>query len=604
MYDLVSVLLHPGIVLILAGAVIALLPKAASRYLLPLGALAALAALLGTDKGLSVEVPFAGELKLSLFVCDEISWFFGLVFAVIGVIGSVYSMDKSRRGEKAASAVYAGSALMTVFAGNMLTFIIFWEVMAVASIYMVFQGNGPDARRSSYRYMVMHLFGGNMLLAGVMLLPAGITAAVGPVTDTDSLAYWLMFIGIGVNCALPPFHTWVADSYPQATPESQLFMGSYTTKVAVYAMIRFFAGTEWLVIFAAVTAVLAACMALIENDLRKLLSYHIVSQVAMMVAGLAAGGDVGAAGAAMHAAFNILYKGVLLMAAGNIFTALGLRYITDMGGLARKMPVTAVCAFIASFAIAGVPYFSGFASKALIMDALHAGGFNMSYILVTMAGVGTWLSITMKINYFVFIKKPERELPAGASPGRVPESASPGRAPLDDTPGRVPASVATGRVPACKVLAMAAATVLVVITGIRPEICYDMLSMDPSHLFAADHVLEYIGLFAGATVPFVLLRTFMAPHEGINLDVDRFYRITLYRGVFALSDVVHLFFAKYAVIFDNFYRSVGDALRSPGRVFGLRTTDSKEENARSIGEMVHVLAILCVIALITILVMD
>ena len=577
MYDLVSVLLHPGIVLILAGAVIALLPKAASRYLLPLGALASLAALLGTDKGLSVEVPFAGELKLSLFVCDEISWFFGLVFAVIGVIGSVYSMDKGRRGEKAASAVYAGSALMTVFAGNMLTFIIFWEVMAVASIYMVFQGNGPDARRSSYRYMVMHLFGGNMLLAGVMLLPAGITAAVGPVTDTDSLAYWLMFIGIGVNCALPPFHTWVADSYPQATPESQLFMGSYTTKVAVYAMIRFFAGTEWLVIFAAVTAVLAACMALIENDLRKLLSYHIVSQVAMMVAGLAAGGDVGAAGAAMHAAFNILYKGVLLMAAGNIFTALGLRYITDMGGLVRKMPVTAVCAFIASFAIAGVPYFSGFASKALIMDALHAGGFNMSYILVTMAGVGTWLSITMKINYFVFIKKPERELHAGA---------------------------ATGRVPACKVLAMAAATVLVVITGIRPEICYDMLSMDPSHLFAADHVLEYIGLFAGATVPFVLLRTFMAPHQGINLDVDRFYRITLYRGVFALSDVVHLFFAKYAVIFDNFYRSVGDALRSPGRVFGLRTTDSKEENARSIGEMVHVLAILCVIALITILVMD
>ncbi|HIV80233.1 MAG TPA: hypothetical protein IAB13_04655 [Candidatus Avanaerovorax faecigallinarum] len=577
MYDLIHVFLHPGIVLILTGAVIALLPKAASRYLLPLGALAALAALLGTDKSLSIEAPFVGELKLSLFVCDEISWFFGLVFAVIGVIGSVYSMDKGRRGEKAASAVYAGSALMTVFAGNMLTFIIFWEVMAIASIYMVFQGNGPDARRSSYRYMVMHLFGGNMLLAGVMLLPGGITAAVGPVTDTDSLAYWLMFIGTGVNCALPPFHTWVADSYPQATPESQLFMGSYTTKVAVYAMIRFFAGTEWLVIFAAVTAVLAACMALIENDLRKLLSYHIVSQVAMMVAGLAAGGDVGAAGAAMHAAFNILYKGVLLMAAGNIFTARGLRYITDMGGLARKMPVTAVCAFIASFAIAGVPYFSGFASKALIMDALHAGGFNMSYILVTMAGVGTWLSITMKINYFVFIKKPERELPAEDGPGRVP---------------------------AYKVLAMAAATVLVVITGIRPEICYDMLSMDPPHLFVADHVLEYIGLFAGATVPFVLLRTFMAPHEGINLDVDRFYRITLYRGIFALSDVVHLFFAKYAVIFDNFYRSVGDALRSPGRVFGLRTTDSKEENARSIGEMVHVMAILCVIALITILVMD
>lgn len=575
--------LHPGLILILTGIVIAILPKEWARYVLPAGALASLCALVFMDKSAGMELAFAGEMKLELFKADEISWFFGLVFAVIAVIASVYAMDKGRKGEKAASAIYAGSALMTVFAGNMLTFIIFWEAMAISSVYMVFKGNGPDAVRSSYRYTVMHLFGGNLLLAGVMLLPGEITAAVGPIGDTGSLAYGLIFIGVGVNCALPPLHTWVADSYPQATPESQLFMGSYTTKVAVYAMIRFFAGTEWLVIFAAVTAVLAACMALIENDLRKLLSYHIVSQVAMMVAGLAAGGDIGAAGATMHAAFNILYKGVLLMAAGNIFTALGLRNITDMGGLAKKMPVTALCTFAASFAIAGVPYFSGFASKALIMEALSEGGHGAAYILVTLAGVGTWLSITMKINYFVFIKKPD-----GTKSAAPKDSDSAGRP----------------KVPAYKSMAMIAAAVLVVITGIRPELCYEMLSMDPSHLFAADHVLEYVGLFIGATVPFVLLRRFMAPHPGINLDVDRFYRITLYKGLFAISERVYLFFGRYAVIFDNFYRSVGDTLRSPAKVFGLKVDDSKDESAHSIGEMVHVLAILCIIALIAILIID
>lgn len=575
MNDLIMFITHPGVIMIGTGILIILLPAGAARYLLPSGALASLAAMAFSGWENLPVIHFAGGLELSLSLRDQISGFFGLAFGVAAVIGAVYSMDKGRKGEKGAFAVYGGSALMTVFAGNMLTFIIFWEAMTLSSLYMVFKGNGPDAVRSSYRYGVMHLFGGNALLAGIMLMPGEITAAVGPVQWDNSLACWLMFTGVAVNCAMMPLHTWVPDSYPQATPESQLFMGSYTTKAAVYAMIRFFAGTEWLAVFAAATAVLAACMALIENDLRKLLSYHIVSQVAMMLASVAAGGATGVAGAALHGAYNILYKGVLLMAAGNIFTHLGLRYITDMGGLFRRMPVTAVCSFIASLAIAGVPFSSGFAGKALITEALSEQGQTLAYILVKVAGVGTWLSVTMKINYFVFIKKPNKP----SSSGRV-------------------------KIPWYKNAAIIGATALVVITGIKPEICYSMLDMDSSHLFTADHVMEYIGLFAGATLTFAMLRRHMAPHRGINMDVDRFYRITLCRSLMSISEGVAGVFEKYAVIFDNFYRSAVDALERPGKVFGLRTSESKEESARSVGEMVHVLAMLFVIALIIILIID
>jgi len=142
--------------------------------------------------------------------------------------------------------------------------------------------------------------------------------------------YWLVFIGVAVNAAIPPLHTWVADAYPESTPAGTVYMGSFTTKVAIYALIRLFAGTEWLVIVGGLMAVFGACMALIENDLRKLLSYHIVSQLGMMVAGLATGLAVGIDGAALHAAFNILYKGVLLMAAGAVFVATGKKKISEL----------------------------------------------------------------------------------------------------------------------------------------------------------------------------------------------------------------------------------------------------------------------------------
>ena len=569
--------IHPGFVLILTAFAVLIFPKAYAKYVTLAGSLFTLFSAFMLSENAKLFYSFTDDMKLSLIKIDPVAKVFVIVFAVISVISAVYALSSdSSKQERAASLVYAGSGIAVVLSGDWISFIGFWELMAAASIYIVWAGGTKEARRSSFRYMVMHLFGGNMLLAGalIIVIKTGNLELLN-LTGQSGAGYWLVLIGVMVNCAMPPFHTWVPDSYPEATPEGTLYMGSFTTKVAVYALIRFFAGTHWLITFAAVVSVWAACMALIENNLRRLLSYHIISQLGMMVAALACGGLTGEAAAALHAAFNILYKGVLLMGAGAIFYATGgITKITDMGGLAKKMPLTAACFLIASLSIAGFPFTNGFASKGLVMEALSESGNTFAYWLIMAAGVGTWLSITMKINYFAFIAKPEKEFECS-------------------------------KVPASRQLAMVLGAVLCIITGVMPELTYSVLSMDSSYLFSAHHIFEYIGLFIGASVPFVLLVKKMRPHEGINLDLDVFYRGVFASAVFGLSKEVNIFFANFEKVFDNFKASVWLLIRNPRKLFGFKDAQSDgEDDIRPLSEMVHVMVLFCIIALIAIMSFD
>ncbi|MBR4020716.1 MAG: Na+/H+ antiporter subunit D, partial [Firmicutes bacterium] len=406
--------LHPGLILIFTGIFAFVLPQKARQMVSLAGPVFALWAVWMLQPASTMEFAFFGGITMELLHVDMLAKAFGLVFCIIAVIAGIYSFDAADRGEKAAALVYAGSSLGVVFAGDWISLICFWEVMAVASWYLVWAGRTQKAKRASYRYLVMHFFGGNMLLAGAIVLCADGNFDLQLLTGQTGAGYWLVLTGVAVNAAIPPLHTWVADAYPESTPAGTVYMGSFTTKVAIYALIRLFAGTEWLIIVGGLMAVFGACMALIENDLRKLLSYHIVSQLGMMVAGLATGLGAGVDGATLHAAFNILYKGVLLMAAGAVFVATGKRKISELGGLYRKMPVTAICFLIASLSIAGMPLLNGFVSKGLIMEALH--DYTLGYWLVMLAGVGTWLSITMKINYFVFFGKTENDVACGKVP--------------------------------------------------------------------------------------------------------------------------------------------------------------------------------------------
>lgn len=577
--------LHPGLILILTGILTLLIPARKCRNgIALLGALLAFCAFGTLDAGSDLTYRFISGITLQLLHVDRLSWFFGLIFSLIAVICGLYSLGTESRGEKSASLIYAGCSIGVVFAGDWISFLCFWEIMAVSSCALVWAGKTQAAVRASYRYLVFHLIGGNLLLAGVLLLTCGGEFAVELLNREAGAGYWLIFLGVGINAAIPPLHTWVKDAYPQSSPSGTVYLGSFTTKVAIYALIRLFAGTPWLVPVGAVMAVFGAVMALMENDLRRLLSYHIVSQLGMMIAALGTGLTEGIDGAALHGAYNILYKGVLLMGAGAIFAATGKRKISELGGLYRKMPLTAVCFFIGSFAIAGMPFLNGFASKALIMDALHNGGFSFAYQAVTLAGVGTWLSITMKINYFVFLKRPAEEIVCKSTPWYMHA-------------------------------AMVVCTALCVITGLFPQFFYGLTPFATmAHPFTFAHIAEYIALFLGGTAAFVLCRKKMQPHDVITLDFDWFYRRPFVRLLMGFSALVHRFFVRADKAFSRYTAMIKYIIKHPTGIFrdvgtlAEKLAQEDEEGAfegdMPVGAFMQIFVVFCIVAFVLILILE
>ena len=571
--------LHPGLILILGRILILILPKKAEKWIALAASIVAMGAWFTLSADTEMTFNVADLVTMSLVRVDMISRVFSLIFVIIALISAVYSFKDLGKGQKAALLIYAGGSICTVLCADLISFLCFWELMAIASAYAVYSGSGPDAKRSSYRYLVMHLFGGNMVLAGIVVLMTQGVTEVTNISDLSGAAFWLMLIGIGVNAAMPPFHTWLPDSYPEATPEGMVYLGSFTTKVAIYALIRFFSGTEWLALYGVLMSIFAACMAMIANDLRKILSYHIISQLGMMIAGLATGSMMGVAGATLHAAFHIMYKGTLIMGIGNIFySTKGLRNVSDLAGLWKKMPFTAICFLIASLSIAGFPFLNGFAGKTLTMHALSDGGFAASHLLMTVAGVGTWLSVTLKINWFVFFRKPDSDKLA---------------------------NIKCEKVPLYRNIAIGAGAALCVFNGVWPKLAYNMMGQEPHHLhlFSPVHVIQYIVLFAAATVPFVVLYKRMVPHEGFNLDLDFFYRRGITVAVYSIGRALHDAFGFCMNIYDKLARSLSTILNMPyalRRKYGDREILEDEERL-PIGVTINLIGFFVIIILIVVI---
>jgi multicomponent Na+:H+ antiporter subunit D len=571
--------LHPGLILILAGILILILPKKAEKWIALFGSIAAMGAWFTLSVDSKMEMNLFGLANCSLMKVDQISKIFSLIFVIIALISAVYSFRTIGKGQKTALLIYAGGSICTVLSADLISFLCFWELMAIASAYAVYAGSGPDAKRSSYRYLIMHLFGGNMVLAGVIVLQTQGITQVTNISDVSGAAFWLMLIGIGINAAMPPFHTWLPDSYPEATPEGMVYLGSFTTKVAIYALIRFFAGTEWLALYGVLMSIFAACMAMIANDLRKILSYHIISQLGMMIAGLATGSAAGIAGATLHAAFHIMYKGTLIMGIGNIFYATGgLRKVSDLAGMWKKMPFTAICFLIASLSIAGFPFLNGFAGKTLTMHALSDAGMGATHILMAVAGVGTWLSVTLKINWFVFFRKPET---------------------------KEQEAVKCEKVPLYRNLAIGAGAALCVLNGVWPNLAFGMIGQETGHyhLFSAVHILQYIVLFAAATVPFIVLYRRMKPHEGFNLDLDYFYRKAIPVVVYALAKAFHAAFGFCMGIYDKVAAWLSNVVNMPyalRRRYGDQEILEDEERL-PIGVTINLIGFFLIMALIIVI---
>lgn len=488
--------LHPGFILIAVGLIALFVPKSLRRPVLAAGPLLGLGAVLTLAPGTNATLPFINGITLHYLHVDALSWIFALIFCMMAAIGGIYACHNSNRMEAFCSMTYAGSALGVTLAQDWLTLIFFSELMAATSLFLIWCKKTPASRQAGYRYLLVHMLGGNLLLAGIFLKVSAGDYLVMPLAQGPwDTAFWLICLGISINAAVVPLHAWLVDAYPEGTVTGSVFLSSFTTKVAVYCLIRIFAGTDFLIWFGVLMALYGACYAIMENDMRRLLSYHIVSQVGFMVAGVGLGTAMALNGATAHAFSHILYKSLLFMCAGAIIYATGIRKINQLGGLAKKMPFTFWCFVIAALSISGVPLFNGFISKSITISTAAAAHYGSVELLLQLAGVGTFLSIALKMIYFIFL---------------APDNGV----------------VIKREVPKNMYVAMGIGATLCVLYGVYPELLYRYLpfTMEPYHPFTVDHITQSIEMLGMAMLPFMMYLPKMAPHTALSLDTDWFYR--------------------------------------------------------------------------------
>jgi multicomponent Na+:H+ antiporter subunit D len=350
--------LHPAFVLFGVAFVVGFTRGRVRQTVLVSGTLLAFLTLLqlSTETGWAWALP---HYELQLLHVDSLSHIFGLIFSLITCIGTLYALHVKRGGEHIATLVYAGAALGVVFAGDVITLFVFWELMAVASLFVIWYGGNVRSWAAGFRYLLVHIFGGSLLLFGILLyLASGGDTTIRALTTASGVpdvAFWLILLGIAINAAIPPLHAWLTDAYPEASVTGSVFLSAFTTKTAVYVLVRLFPGAEILLWAGVVMALYGVVYAVLENDTRRLLAYHIVSQVGYMVAGVGIGTAMALNGTVAHAFCHILYKALLFMGAGAVIQATGKRKLTELGGIGRYMPLVVTLYMIGAFSISGVP---------------------------------------------------------------------------------------------------------------------------------------------------------------------------------------------------------------------------------------------------------
>lgn len=429
---------------------------------------------------------------------DRLSLAMGYIFAVTGFLAILYSLHNRRTGEQVASCLYMGSSLGVVFSGDYLSLFAFWEIMAFTSVFLIWYRREKEALDAGFRYLFMHIFGGGCLLTGIILHFASTGSLV-----VEPLRFgWgslFILIGFGLNTAFIPLHTWLPDAYPLGTVTGSVFLSVFTTKTGVYTLARCFSGNEFVAYMGGVMAVYGIVFALLQNDIRKLISYHIISQVGYMIAGIGVGTELGVNGGIAHLINNLLYKTLLFMCTGSIIYMTGKSKLTELGGLARRMPVTCITCLVASFSICGTPGFNGFVSKGMVISSVLEAHQPILELLLRLASVGTFLSFA-KLSDFTFFVKNEK-IHAKESPWNMQ-------------------------------VAMIAIAFLCILIGVFPGILSHILPYASVGYpaYTLSHIIGVLQLFLFAGMVFMLLKKAFSPHRWLILDFDYFYRMA-FRGI-------------------------------------------------------------------------
>lgn len=485
----------PPVFYMIAGAILLpILPKSIRSASFILFPLIALIAILNFPDGYSLKVNFIGY-ELLLCEVDRLNRIFGIIFSLIAVIGGFYSYHFKETAHQCAALLYAGGALGVTFAGDYFTLFIFWELMAVASTYLIWARRTVEAEKAGMRYLLVHLFGGSLLLTGILLhVNSAGSILIASLIPDGATASWLILAGVALNTAIPPLHAWLADAYPKATITGAVFLSAFTTKSAVLILIKIFAGWEILIFFGVMMALYGVVYAVLANDIRAILAYHIISQVGYMVAGVGIGTEMAINGTTAHAFSHILYKALLFMGAGVVLQTTGRSKLTELGGLSKAQPITLWLYMIGAFSISGFPLFNGFISKSMVVSAAGEAHFDTAMLLLLLASVGTFLHTGLKLPYFTWWSEAKEKI----------------------VPTKPPVNMHIG---------MALAAFFCVLFGVFPTLLYNYLpftvNYEPYTLY---HLTESVQILTFTFIAFWMLRSKLAGESLIALDTDWFYR--------------------------------------------------------------------------------
>jgi multicomponent Na+:H+ antiporter subunit D len=484
--------LHPGLVLIAGGFLLAVLRGHARSAVALAVPLVALALVWTAPHGVVWEGQLMGFATVP-FAVDALSRLFATVFALMAFAGALFGLNQPSRLEMPAAFVYAGAALGVTFAGDLLTLFVFWELMAIASTLVLWSAGTLSSYRASMRYLMVHLAGGVLLMMGI----TGHVLATGSLQFVamapDSVAHWLILAAFLVNAGAPPLSAWLPDAYPEASWSGMVFLSAFTTKIAVYALIRGFPGAEVLVYIGLLMVFYGIVYALLENDMRRILAYSIVNQVGFMVTAVGIGTGMALNGAAAHAFTHILYKALLLMSAGSVLFMTGRRKCTDLGGLFQSMPLTALCGIVGALSISSFPLTSGFVSKSLTIQAAADGHLFVVWILLVAASAGVFLHAGIKFPWFVFFQKD-----SGLRPPDPPLNMR---------------------------LAMLLFTALCIALGVFYEPLYRMLPFPVDYQpYTGGHVVSQLQLLLFSGLAFFAMLPWLRRTLTITLDTDWLYR--------------------------------------------------------------------------------
>ena len=466
--------------------------------------------------------------RLNLVRIDHLSRIFGVIFHLAAVMASIYALHVKDTKQHVAAMIYAGGAIAAACAGDMVTLFVFWELTAVSSVVLVWAGAGKGAYKSGMRYLIIQVISGVLLLSGAILEYAASDSLLFESFSRGELRLLelspgaqLILLAFGIKAAFPLLHNWLQDAYPQASVTGTVFLSAFTTKLAIYALARGFAGTQELIWIGCAMTLFPIVFAVVENDLRKVLAYSLNNQLGFMVVGVGIGSELAISGAAAHAFCHIIYKALLFMSMGAVLHRVGTTKATELGGLHKSMPWTTGFCLIGAGSISGFPLLSGFVSKSMIISAAGEAHMFWVWIILLIASAGVMEHSGIKIPFFAFF--------AHDSGKRVKE------APLN------------------MLIAMGMAAALCIGAGVFYWYLYALLPYEPMamHLdshghghaepyqpYTAPHVVMQLQLLMFAVLAFVfLMQTKLYPAEkrATNLDSDWVYRKFLPKGLEGLG---------------------------------------------------------------------